>query len=362
MAQGISGEKDAVISALENIARSMLGVKFPDVTPAPMDTTKVIPQLSFDSISEKLQAFLAILETGKAQADNFAQSLVAILTPLNTMPLIFEDGSGKLQELLMLFGVSEQAAQTFSQAIYNAFTGISTTIEAARGVWTTALTAMQTQFNTTWSAVTSAFGAFRAAFISTWNTLATNLRTIATNLGQSLVNTFLSIWNRIRAINWLSLGVSIIQGVASGIRSAASTLISAAVQAATDAYNTVKAALGISSPSRLFASMGEMIPAGMAQGINKSAGMAIAALEDMVSAMTVPAMTPAMAPAITSGRLTSMPSMLPEIPTSSKYGGGAQYITVNYSPVVSTGSTSEFEAQFVPLVDKAMRRVNRGKV
>lgn len=44
------------------------------------------------------------------------------------------------------------------------------------------------------------------------------------------------------------------------------------------------------------------------------------------------------------------------------YSSGGGSIVINYAPMISTGSTAEFESQFVPLVDQAMRRVKRGKV
>lgn len=54
------------------------------------------------------------------------------------------------------------------------------------------------------------------------------------------------------SVDWLSVGVNIIKGIASGVASAAGQLVDAAVSAATDALNWVKSKLGIHSPSRVF--------------------------------------------------------------------------------------------------------------
>lgn len=72
--------------------------------------------------------------------------------------------------------------------------------------------------------------------------------------------------------NWLSVGLNIITGIATGIAGAAGRLVTAAVNAADNALNWVKRKLGIHSPSRVFRDqVGEMIGEGMAVGIDESA-------------------------------------------------------------------------------------------
>jgi phage-related protein len=65
--------------------------------------------------------------------------------------------------------------------------------------------------------------------------------------------------------SWLvSAGRSIITGLAAGIRSGASAAVSAAISAARSALAAAKSALGISSPSKVFA---EQVGKPIAQGI-----------------------------------------------------------------------------------------------
>lgn len=74
------------------------------------------------------------------------------------------------------------------------------------------------------------------------------------------------------SVNWGSVGLNIITGIASGIAGAAGRLVTAAVNAATNALDWVKRRLGIHSPSRVFRDqVGEMIGEGMAVGIDESA-------------------------------------------------------------------------------------------
>lgn len=58
------------------------------------------------------------------------------------------------------------------------------------------------------------------------------------------------IGNAFMNTDWGSIGINIISGIAIGIKNAAGSLVSAAVQAAKDAVNAVKGWLGIKSPSR----------------------------------------------------------------------------------------------------------------
>ena len=74
------------------------------------------------------------------------------------------------------------------------------------------------------------------------------------------------------SVNWGSVGLNIITGIATGIAGAAGRLVTAAVNAAHNALNWVKRKLGIHSPSRVFRDqVGEMIGEGMAVGIDESA-------------------------------------------------------------------------------------------
>lgn len=80
------------------------------------------------------------------------------------------------------------------------------------------------------------------------------------------------IMNGFLSVNWGSVGLNIITGIATGIAGAAGRLVTAAVNAATNALNWVKRKLGIHSPSRVFRDqVGEMIGEGMAVGIDESA-------------------------------------------------------------------------------------------
>lgn len=76
------------------------------------------------------------------------------------------------------------------------------------------------------------------------------------------------------------LGGMIMQGLANGIKNAASAVKGAVVGAADDSINYFKEKLGIHSPSRVFASLGVDTMDGLAQGLNNGSANPFAALDD----------------------------------------------------------------------------------
>ena len=73
------------------------------------------------------------------------------------------------------------------------------------------------------------------------------------------------------SVNWGSVGLNIIKGIASGLTSAAKSLAEAAANAADNALNWVKSKLGIHSPSRVFRDqVGKMMALGMGIGFEKN--------------------------------------------------------------------------------------------
>ena len=79
------------------------------------------------------------------------------------------------------------------------------------------------------------------------------------------------IKNAFTSVNWGSVGINIISGIASGISSAVGSLISAATSVASSALDAIKSKLGIHSPSRVFRDqVGKMMALGMGIGFEKN--------------------------------------------------------------------------------------------
>lgn len=116
-------------------------------------------------------------------------------------------------------------------------------------------------------------------------TLASGLVSAIPQLVGKIPSIISSIRNAFASVNWGSVGMNIIRGIASGVASAAGELVNAAVNAAKNALNWVKSKLGIHSPSRVFRDqVGVMIGRGAAIGVERSAPALKAAADAMVSA------------------------------------------------------------------------------
>lgn len=115
-------------------------------------------------------------------------------------------------------------------------------------------------------------------------TLASGLVSAIPQLVGKIPSIISSIRNAFASVNWGSVGMNIIRGIASGVASAAGELVNAAVNAAKNALDWVKSKLGIHSPSRVFRDqVGVMIGRGAALGVERSAPALKAAADAMVS-------------------------------------------------------------------------------
>jgi hypothetical protein len=84
--------------------------------------------------------------------------------------------------------------------------------------------------------------------------------------------------------DWSQLGTNIIDGIVNGFRSGVDRLKAAVMNGAEAAKGAFKGALGIKSPSRVFAEYGEQTTAGFVKGVDATSGKATAAVTSMVKA------------------------------------------------------------------------------
>ena len=97
------------------------------------------------------------------------------------------------------------------------------------------------------------------------------IKSLFSNLGQAASDLVSQVWDTITNTNWLDLGRNIIEGIANGVSNAVGTLVQAAKNVANNALNAIKSALGISSPSKVFAKeVGRWIPPGISKGVDQA--------------------------------------------------------------------------------------------
>lgn len=100
------------------------------------------------------------------------------------------------------------------------------------------------------------------------------------------------LWEDIKAFfgveEWISMGSELMSGLAQGILAGVSAVVSAVSNAVSGAIDTAKGLLGIHSPSKVFAGIGENTGAGLEQGLDDSTEGAQQAMAALVEPPEVP--------------------------------------------------------------------------
>ncbi len=118
-----------------------------------------------------------------------------------------------------------------------------------------------------------------AGFI--WLTL--KAQELTTAVGSGIADAFSSVVDFLSGLSLTSIGDSLIQGLIDGIMNAGPGVLTAITGIASGAINAAKKALGIASPSKIFAEIGMNTAAGMEAGVDDGAGAVGGAMESMVS-------------------------------------------------------------------------------
>jgi hypothetical protein len=116
----------------------------------------------------------------------------------------------------------------------------------------------------------------------------------------AIANIGTAITGALANFSLVDMGANLIAGLAAGITSGATAVVDAVTGAATGAIDAAKKALGIASPSKVFAEIGAYTGEGMTQGIRASSGSVEAAMTDLATPPTAQAGASA-APSSSSG-------------------------------------------------------------
>ena len=156
---------------------------------------------------------------------------------------------------------------------------VSKISEAGRNVFETVKNAIVNLPNTLKNLGSNAVSGMANAIRGLLSTVGSAAKAVFTNIVNAVLNlpsrllelaksAVTNVANAFKNVDWGSIGSNIISGIISGIGSAVSGLVSSAIDAAMSAFNAAKRALGIRSPSKLFADeIGKFIPPGITVGI-----------------------------------------------------------------------------------------------
>jgi len=104
--------------------------------------------------------------------------------------------------------------------------------------------------------------------------------------GQRLVAFLAELYEFYTSVDWSDAGRAMIEGIIQGLDTGVARLRQAVTNVATDAMNAFRAALGIHSPSAVFAGFGLAIPQGVAEGVERGSAESTRAVGSMLSTTT----------------------------------------------------------------------------
>lgn len=235
------------------------------------ETLKTAFQTALAVISEVVSTVLAAL--GQWWSEH-GDSVIAMLTAFwelvtTAFSVAFEFISGLVSDVLTAIGEwwSEHG---------------DTVMEIVGALWEGIQAAMETAIEV----LTNIFQAFKAAFEGDWTAFGENLREAWDALWLLIETAMDNAVAYIKDIPWKQIGIDIIEGMKNGVVEMATKLADAVMAAVEAAVEAAKAFLGIESPSKLFAEMGNNMTLGMTEGIMKGTPTAAAAAINLGQAVT----------------------------------------------------------------------------
>ena len=123
-------------------------------------------------------------------------------------------------------------------------------------------------------------------YFNTWRTFFDNIKKVVENFVEDVKTAFTSV-------DWTLLGAAVMNGIRQGIIDRVNSVVGDAVNAANSIISGIRDRMGISSPSKVMAQLGEQTMAGLAQGITRTASVPAMAAARAASAIPM-AMTPVM--------------------------------------------------------------------
>ena len=230
--------------------------------------------LAFEDGSGKLQEFFMLFGVGEDAAQEFGQKIYDIFR--TDLPIAFEDGSGKFQVFLQTLGIGEEAAQRIGQHFYDmaasiktAFASLSAIPAILSGILTNIQIIIATGFQIVLTTINQTLSNVSNSIKTTWQNIANTIRqwldrivSYIRNFGANMRTAFQNVIND--AKNW---GLGIVNGLWQGILDGWAGLRAKIEALAQSLPQWIKEALNIASPSKVMAKeVGEPIAQGIGLG------------------------------------------------------------------------------------------------
>lgn len=174
------------------------------------------------------------------------------------------------------FNTWKTAAGTLLENFKNGLTGKQSTLVTTVN---TIITALKTKIDSFKSQLNNSGRDLMTELQNGMNGMSSSISSSASNIATGIHNSF-------NNQNWNNLGYNIGMGIYNGLVSSGSWLSTLAWNTAVDMYNSACRALGIASPSKEFAWIGEMITKGLGGGIEATQDNAVNAVTSLADAVT----------------------------------------------------------------------------
>lgn len=196
-------------------------------------------------------------------------------------------------------------------------------------------------------------GVLGAAIVALVGFLAA-LPAILIHVGVSIVTGIIDACTKavefVRGLDFVQMGLQMMQGLAAGIMNGAGAVLSAITNAAKGAINAAKAALGIASPSKAFMEIGGFTGEGFTSGVEAENDNAQSALADLVSPDA--AMQEASSASIPSAVET--PTAAAPAPATSSGGRSFDGATFNFYGVKDAENAKQLFEEMLTASDEAL--------
>lgn len=168
---------------------------------------------------------------------------------------------------------------------------------AASTAWEKIKTAVTTPFSNLKNAVEKTASTLKTNLTNTWNGIKTNASNAWNNLSQTASTSFSKVtsgistaWGKLKTslgnIKWSGIGEMMVAGIWNGISGKWSGLVNYVTGQINSFVQKVKDTLGIHSPSKVFAGIGENLDAGLEQGLEDGKPGLLTTASNIASAVT----------------------------------------------------------------------------
>lgn len=232
-------------------------------------------QTSMETVFSAQKQLLAWAQVGSNVMSLGLRAGILLKTPAVLATVIkLEDDMRKA--ITKQFNTWKTAAGTLLDNFKNGLTGKQATLITTVN---TIITSLKTKIDSFKSQLNNSGRDLMTELQNGMNGMSSSISSSASNIATGIHNSF-------NNQNWNNLGYNIGMGIYNGLVSSGSWLSTLAWNTAVDMYNSACRALGIASPSKEFAWIGEMITKGLGGGIEATQDNAVNAVTSLADAVT----------------------------------------------------------------------------